>query len=161
MSGVYCNQCGHLNQPESTFCASCGAVVELRADQTLVLGRIDPLQGASTSDDDIVVNVGDLDAGDVRLILRNGPELGAALAVSEGVTRLGRHPDSEIPLDDITVSRRHAEIRRDGSRFVIADVGSLNGTYLNGLRVDSSELKAGDEVQVGKFRMLFYVRGAA
>lgn len=161
MSGVYCNQCGHLNQPDSTFCASCGAVVEVRADQTLVLGRIDPLQEASTTDDDIVVHVGDLEAGDVRLILRNGPQLGTSLTLDGPLTRLGRHPQGEIVLDDITVSRRHAEIRRDGGRFIITDAGSLNGTYVNGSRVDTRELAAGDEVQVGKFRMLFYVRGAA
>ena len=68
----------------------------------------------------------------------------------------GRHPDSEIFLDDVTVSRRHAEFRRDGSAYTVTDVGSLNGTYVNRDRIDSVTLQDGDEVQIGKYRLVFF-----
>jgi pSer/pThr/pTyr-binding forkhead associated (FHA) protein len=70
-------------------------------------------------------------------------------------TRIGRHPDSDIFLDDITVSRRHAEIRRNGGSFALHDVGSLNGTYVNRERVEEAELRSGDEIQIGKFKLVF------
>jgi pSer/pThr/pTyr-binding forkhead associated (FHA) protein len=76
------------------------------------------------------------------------------------VTSVGRHPDSDIFLDDITVSRRHAEIRRRGTTFVLHDVGSLNGTYVNRDRIDSVELTDGDEVQIGKYRLVFFTSAA-
>ncbi|MEI2706039.1 MAG: FHA domain-containing protein [Ilumatobacteraceae bacterium] len=158
MSSVYCNQCGHPNPPDAGFCAACGAALELRPDQTITIGRIDPLQEAPGGQDELKVPVGDIEAGQATLIVRNGPTPGMTLKVSSGLTRLGRHPDSEIQLDDITVSRRHAEIEgRDGG-FLVRDVGSLNGTYVNAHRVDEAALHPGDEVQVGKFRMLFYMR---
>ena len=71
-------------------------------------------------------------------------------------TSAGRHPDSDIFLDDVTVSRRHAEFRRDGAEFVVVDVGSLNGTYVNRDRIDSVELNDADEVQIGKYRLVFF-----
>jgi pSer/pThr/pTyr-binding forkhead associated (FHA) protein len=72
------------------------------------------------------------------------------------VTTAGRHPGSDIFLDDVTVSRRHAEFRRDDGRFSIYDAGSLNGTYVNQRRVESTELANGDELQIGKFKLTFY-----
>jgi len=72
------------------------------------------------------------------------------------VTTSRRHPDSDIFLDDVTVSRRHAEFIRKGGKFLIRDVGSLNGTYVNRQRVDSTELANGDELQIGKFKLTFY-----
>ena len=74
------------------------------------------------------------------------------------VTRLGRHPDSEIMLDDITVSRRHAAIERTPEGYVVADAGSLNGTYVNQERIDRAVLHHGDELQVGKFRLVLFER---
>src|SRR5258707_1081719 len=71
------------------------------------------------------------------------------------LTTAGRHPDSDIFLDDVTVSRRHAEFYRQGARFTVRDVGSLNGTYVNRERIEEAELIGGDEVQIGKFRLLF------
>ncbi len=75
---------------------------------------------------------------------------------TEVLTRLGRHPESEIRLDDITVSRRHAEVTRIGDSYTVRDVGSLNGTYVNQHRVDDATLAHGDEVQIGKFRLVFF-----
>ena len=73
------------------------------------------------------------------------------------VTRAGRHPESDIFLDDITVSRRHAEFRRQGNGYAVRDVGSLNGTYLNRERIDEAPLRTGDEVQIGKFKLIYLV----
>ncbi len=161
MSSVFCNQCGHANAPDSGFCAACGAALELRTDQTITLGRIDPLQDARGGEHDVQVPVGELEPGQATLIVRNGPTPGMTLSVRRGLTRLGRHPDSEIMLDDITVSRRHAEIDWQAPDFVVRDAGSLNGTYVNAERVEQRTLRPGDELQVGKFRMLFYMRADA
>jgi pSer/pThr/pTyr-binding forkhead associated (FHA) protein len=91
------------------------------------------------------------------LVVKRGPNAGSRFLLDSEVTRAGRHPDSEIFLDDITVSRRHVEIQHqpDGS-YRVKDVGSLNGTYLNRERIDESPLKNGDELQIGKFKLVFF-----
>ena len=89
------------------------------------------------------------------LVVRAGPNAGSTFAVDKEVVTAGRHPDSDIFLDDITVSRRHAEVRREGTRLIVADVGSLNGTYLNRERIDEAGLGDGDELQIGRFKLLF------
>lgn len=156
MAYVFCNQCGHRNPPESSFCSSCGSVLDNIAEHTLTLQRVDPLQDAPGPEDDVVVPLGELSRDTASLVVRNGPQAGAALSLAARVTRLGRHPDSEISLDDITVSRRHAEIERTADGYVVRDAGSLNGTYVNQQRVDSAVLQQGDELQVGKFRLVFF-----
>ena len=83
------------------------------------------------------------------------PQRGSRFLLDRDTTSAGRHPDSDIFLDDVTVSRRHAEFRRDGAEFVVVDVGSLNGTYVNREPVDTAVLANGDEVQIGKFRLVF------
>ena len=88
-------------------------------------------------------------------VVNQGPKAGARYALDTDVVSLGRDPKSDIFLDDITVSRRHAEVERDGARYSIRDVGSLNGTYVNRKLVESGELNEGDEVQVGKFKLVF------
>lgn len=98
--------------------------------------------------------------GAVLHVLR-GPNAGSTYLLGAEVTSIGRHPDSEIFLDDITVSRRHSSVERTGpGEFLIRDVGSLNGTYVNRERVDSCALTDGDEVQVGRFHLVFHL-GAA
>jgi len=156
---VYCNQCGHRNPPESSFCSSCGIVLDRLDDHTVTLAKTDSLQDAAGTSDDIVVHLADLQ-GEASLLVRNGPQAGTALALSTPLTRLGRHPDSEINLDDITVSRRHAEIEITDDGWVVRDAGSLNGTYVNQQRIDEVGLQHGDEVQVGKFRMVFFSKQA-
>ena len=96
-----------------------------------------------------------LPPGMALLVVRRGPNAGARFLLDHDVTTSGRHPDSDIFLDDVTVSRRHAEFHRDGSTFTVRDVGSLNGTYVNRERIEEAELIGGDEVQIGKFRLLF------
>ena len=97
-----------------------------------------------------------LPAGSALLIVRRGPTVGARFLLDATVTVAGRHPDAEIFLDDVTVSRRHAEIVRDDNAFTIRDLDSLNGTYLDGERVSAGNLVDGSEVQIGKYRMTFF-----
>ena len=156
MAYVFCNQCGHRNPPESAFCSSCGGVLDRLADHTITLARVDPLQDAPGPDDDVVVHLSDLAQGAASLVVRNGAQAGASMSLDAPITRLGRSTDGEISLDDITVSRRHAEIVRDGSNYIVRDAGSLNGTYVNQSRIDEATLSHGDELQIGKFRLVFF-----
>ncbi len=158
MAYVHCNQCGHRNPPESTFCSSCGTVLDSLQDHTVTLSKVDPLQEAAGAADDVVVNLGDLPTEVASLVVRNGSQAGTALSLAARITRLGRHSDSEISLDDITVSRRHAEIERTDGGYTVRDAGSLNGTYVNQKRIDEVLLHHGDELQVGKFRLVFFSR---
>ena len=97
-----------------------------------------------------------LPSGHALLIVRRGPNIGARFLLDADVTVAGRHPDADIFLDDVTVSRRHAEFVRTGTVFQVRDLGSLNGTYFDGVRIESALLTDGAEVQVGKFRLTFY-----
>ncbi|MFP5335537.1 MAG: FHA domain-containing protein [Actinomycetes bacterium] len=97
-----------------------------------------------------------LPTGSALLVVAKGPNAGARFLLDADRTTAGRHPDSDIFLDDVTVSRKHAEFLREGDRFRLRDVGSLNGTYVNRERVDDAVLAAGDEVQIGKYRMTFH-----
>jgi pSer/pThr/pTyr-binding forkhead associated (FHA) protein len=106
-------------------------------------------------DEELGVEVGELAAGTGVLVVKRGPESGAKFVLDNELTHVGRHPDSEIFLDDITVSRRHAEFVRSASGYVVRDVGSLNGTYVNRERIDEVPLSSGDEVQIGKFKLVF------
>lgn len=102
-----------------------------------------------------VAGVESLPAGSALLVVKRGPNAGSRFLLDQAMTSAGRHPDSDIFLDDVTVSRRHAEFRKEGAEFVVVDVGSLNGTYVNREPVDSAVLANGDEVQIGKFRLIF------
>src|SRR5206468_11869069 len=105
--------------------------------------------------DQPVPGVDALPAGSALLVVKRGPNAGSRFLLDRATTSAGRHPDSDIFLDDVTVSRRHAEFRREGGDFVVVDVGSLNGTYVNREPVDTAMLAGGDEVQIGKFRLVF------
>ena len=96
-----------------------------------------------------------LPEGSALLVVKRGPNAGSRFLLDQETTAAGRHPDSDIFLDDVTVSRRHAEFRLEGGEFQVVDVGSLNGTYVNREPVDSAVLANGDEVQIGKFRLVF------
>ena len=97
-----------------------------------------------------------LRTGTALLVVLRGPNTGARFLLDDDEVNSGRHPDSDIFLDDVTVSRKHAVFRREGDTFVVRDVGSLNGTYVNRARIDEVALQTGDEVQIGKFRLVFY-----
>lgn len=94
--------------------------------------------------------------GTALLLVLRGPNTGARFLLDQPLTTTGRHPDSDIFLDDVTVSRKHAVFEIEGDAFTVRDVGSLNGTYVNRSRIDSATLRPGDEVQIGKYRLVFY-----
>ena len=155
MAYVFCNRCGHRNPPTSGFCSACGSVLDLVDDRTITLTKVDPLQDAPGPDDDIVVDLDEIAAGTAILVVRSGEEEGDYFVLSSAVTTIGRHAESTIVLDDITVSRRHSEIHKTDGRYLVKDAGSLNGTYVNQERVDVAELRQCDELQVGKFHLIF------
>ena len=161
MSYVFCNRCGHRNPPSSSFCSACGTVLDLVDDRTITLTKVDPLMDAPGAVDDVHVNLSDIPAGEAILVERGGDSEGDWFSLRTQVTTIGRHPESDIVLDDITVSRRHSEVRLVDGRYVVSDVGSLNGTYVNQERVDSRVLAQGDELQVGKFHLVFLQRAGA
>lgn len=100
--------------------------------------------------------IGALPSGSALLVVRRGPNIGARFLLDADSTTAGRHPEANIFLDDVTVSRRHTDFLRHGTAFEIRDLGSLNGTYYDGVRIESAMLVNGAEVQVGKFRLTFY-----
>lgn len=167
----FCTACGKQNPEDARFCAQCGTrlVVDpapapeaapapaLDSTATITFRTTDK---AESSDRQLsAVDAAAVDAlpvGHALLVVQRGPGAGSRFLLDTDLTKAGRHPDSEIFLDDVTVSRRHAEFHRDGSVFTVRDVGSLNGTYVNRDRIDDVQLKDGDEVQIGKFRLVFF-----
>jgi hypothetical protein len=155
---VFCNRCGH-HHPEGThFCSSCGSVLERStgcdpATTTITFTPVGAVGEAGATE--VCVAVGDVPPGAGVLAVMRGPEAGSRYLLSVGVTTLGRHPDNDIFLDDVTVSRRQAEITATGYTFTVRDLDSLNGTYLNGERTEEAVLHSGDELQIGKFRLVF------
>ncbi len=119
------------------------------------LSEVESRAGEQPTGETPVQGVEGLPPGAALLVVKRGPNAGSRFLLDQPTTSAGRHPDSDIFLDDVTVSRRHAEFRQDDDTFQVVDVGSLNGTYVNREPVDSSELQNGDEVQIGKFRLVF------
>jgi len=152
---VFCTRCGHPNRDDARFCAECGA--PLQDDATLTLP---PIEQDDEPHDEFPFPHDELKPGQALLLVKRGPTAGSTFLLDADVTSAGRNPDSDVFLDDVTVSRKHAvlERRADGSWFV-RDVGSLNGTYVNGEQVDETKLASGDEVQVGKFKLTFFAAG--
>ncbi|HEY0687704.1 MAG TPA: FHA domain-containing protein [Kribbella sp.] len=169
----FCNNCGHENPEGSRFCSQCGTMLP-GADRPVAApgvpgvsdtAMLTPIgsesdtervdSGDQLSDEDEAA-VGALPAGSALLIVQRGPNAGSRFLVDVDVVTAGRHPDSDIFLDDVTVSRRHAEFRREGRSVKVRDVGSLNGTYVNRDRIDEVTLSNGDEVQIGKYRLVYY-----
>ncbi|MHB1503845.1 MAG: FHA domain-containing protein [Acidimicrobiales bacterium] len=151
---MFCTNCGHRNPPDANFCSSCGAVlVPSSSDTTITLYPADT-QGES-GEEELVVSLADRPTGVGLLVVKRGPNAGSRFLLESDVTRVGRHPESDIFLDDITVSRRHAEFFRSDGGYGVRDVGSLNGTYVNRERIDEARLSSGDEVQIGKFKLVY------
>jgi pSer/pThr/pTyr-binding forkhead associated (FHA) protein len=151
-SGVHCPRCGHDNPLDARFCSSCGAPLPAEdSTSTMALTAVEAAQDA----DDLAQFLEGLAPGVGLLVVRHGPNVGSTYRLETDRTTIGRHPDSDIFLDDITVSRRHVAIDRREGRFTLHDVGSLNGTYVNRERVDDAPLHHGDEVQIGKYRLSF------
>ncbi len=162
MPSVYCAGCGEANPEGARFCSHCGTpLVQRQADRggditsTISLGggEFEADLGEEAAADAAAVAA--LPPGTALLSVRRGPNAGSRFLLDSELTLVGRHPDSDIFLDDVTVSRRHAEFYRHGGTFTVRDVGSHNGTYVNRERIEEAELTSGDEVQVGKFRLVF------
>jgi pSer/pThr/pTyr-binding forkhead associated (FHA) protein len=155
---VFCHNCGHRNPEGVNFCSSCGhALLADGDDATITLHPTDdPDTGEVRPDVELVA----VPHGAGVLVVTRGPNVGARYLLGDKVVRAGRHPESDIFLDDITVSRRHVEITpTDGGAYAVRDVGSLNGTYVNRERIDEVKLAPGDEVQIGKFKLVYLVAG--
>ena len=144
---MYCTRCGHKNPDGASFCASCGNSLQPLEEQTMAI--------TVAPEDEEGPSLEELAADQALLVIKGGPSAGSTVLIDKDITRAGRSPDSDVFLNDITVSRRHAEISREGRSFVIKDAGSLNGTYVNREPVDQAVLANGDEVQIGKFRLVF------
>jgi pSer/pThr/pTyr-binding forkhead associated (FHA) protein/ribosomal protein L40E len=170
---VFCTRCGQQNPSDALYCARCGSPLVRPGDpvapervadpQTSTLNLAAALSGIEgdhvddSTERDAVAAVEALPPGSALLVVKRGPNAGSRFLLDADLTTAGRHPESDIFLDDVTVSRRHAEFHRSpyDKGFTVRDVGSLNGTYLNRERIDSAELSSGDEVQIGKFRLVF------
>ncbi len=163
--GQVCQLCGHHGLVDDRFCGGCGALlepsgVENDSSHTSIIPMVGTGSGSMSP-----VGSGhdhDIPAGAALLIVHRGPGEGTtyALPADADLLSVGRSPESDVFLDDVTVSRRHAEFRRGAQGWSVRDSGSLNGTYVNRARVDDQRLQGGDEVQIGKFRFVFLVAGA-
>jgi hypothetical protein len=154
MTHTYCPECGFQNPESANYCAKCGALLVRDSGAETTMAYL-PDEG----DEDIAEALEDLGVKGPALVVRSGGGRTGETFHPEGErTTIGRSPDCEIFLDDVTVSRRHAVlVRRDGS-FFIEDQGSLNGTFLNRRRIESGELSDGDELQIGKYRLTFLLK---
>jgi hypothetical protein len=150
---VFCPECGFRNSDGAAFCTRCGAslVGDQADDQTTISfqpgdedGTLGPVAGVPRDKPALVIRSG-------------GGRAGETYALAGERTTIGRHPDADIFLDDVTVSRNHAVVVREGERFALVDEGSLNGTFVNRHRADKTVLADGDEIQIGKYKLTFIV----
>ena len=154
MTHIYCPECGFQNPESANYCAKCGALLVRDSGAETTMTYL-PDEG----DEDAAEALEDLGLKGPALVVRSGGGRAGETFRPEGErTTIGRSPDCEIFLDDVTVSRKHAVlVRRDGA-FFIEDLGSLNGTFLNRRRIESGELADGDELQIGKYRLTFLLK---
>jgi len=178
----FCTACGKQNPDDARFCSQCGhrihaddadagAAAEATGTEegpgestsTITFGApvksTEHAEERSLNDADAAA-VDALPGGSALLVVQRGPGAGSRFLLDTDLVAAGRHPDSEIFLDDVTVSRRHAEFRRGEDGYRVADVGSLNGTYVNRDRIDEVTLQGGDEVQIGKYRLVYFASHA-
>jgi len=157
----FCTECGHENPTTARFCSQCGhrlVPAEPSSETTTTLAPTSS-EGEGEASELSPADAAALDALPPRtalLVVQRGPSAGSRFLLDTDEVSAGRHPDSDIFLDDVTVSRRHAVFRRTPEGFVVRDSGSLNGTYVNRDRVDEVLLSGGDEVQIGKYRLVYF-----
>jgi len=154
---IICPACRFESADDARFCAHCGEKLAVSESTTVMAALEDTTLTNELNSEDIAA-IERLPAGSALLVVLKGPGAGARFLLKDDRTVAGRHPDSGIFLDDITVSRSHAAFVRDQAAFTIEDMGSLNGTYLNRqLLLAPGALKSGDEVQIGKYKMVFFL----
>lgn len=161
-----CTRCGHQNAADANFCSNCGerivardgAAAEVPGDSTRMIPAVTEVTSTLELGPDDLAAVSALPVEHALLIVERGPGAGARYLLDADEVSVGRHPDSDIFLDDITVSRHHVKFLKTDQGWAVADQNSLNGTYVNRTLVDGrAPLRQGDEVQIGKFRMIFFV----
>jgi pSer/pThr/pTyr-binding forkhead associated (FHA) protein len=153
VSHIYCSECGFQNSEAANFCARCGAMLEregVDAETTLSYTPDQVAEEAHAGVEGV--------EGPALVVRSGGGRSGESFTLREGQTTIGRSPDCDIFLDDVTVSRHHAVIAGQGGTFVVEDQGSLNGTFLNRRRIEQATLSDDDELQVGKYRLVFLAR---
>jgi hypothetical protein len=153
---LHCTECGFVNDEGANYCQRCGALLE-RAESTG-----EPVTATYRIDEAgelIPVELDEVTANGPALVIRvGGGRVGESFAVDCERMSIGRRPDAEVFLDDVTVSRDHALLIRRGEQWYLDDCGSLNGTYVNRSRIESQRLDEGDEVQIGKYKLTFHAR---
>ena len=154
MSHVYCPECGFQNMESAHFCARCGAmlVTEGEPDDPTLTFSAEEIEEEHDELADLGIE------GPALVVRSGGGRTGEQFQLEKPQTTIGRTPDCDIFLDDVTVSRRHAAVSRNDSDWVLEDLGSLNGTFLNRSRIEKGPLESGDEVQIGKYRLIFLAR---
>jgi FHA domain-containing protein/zinc ribbon protein len=155
MSHVYCPECGFQNLESANYCSRCGAllVTEAEADDSTMTFSAEEIE------EDGGVGLEELGVEGPTLVVRSGGgRTGEQFPLERTQTTIGRTPDCDIFLDDVTVSRRHAIVAKGAGTFTLEDLGSLNGTFLNRHRIEQADLENGDEVQIGKYRLIFLGR---
>jgi hypothetical protein len=155
VSHIYCPECGFQNLESAHYCSRCGAllVTEGEPDETTQTFSAEEVHDERS---DLLEELGI--EGPALVIRSGGGRTGETYTLEQAQTTVGRSPDCDIFLDDVTVSRRHAVVGRGDAGFTIEDLGSLNGTFLNRSRIERGELENGDEVQIGKYRLIFLAR---
>ncbi|MDH4104253.1 MAG: FHA domain-containing protein [Thermoleophilia bacterium] len=153
MSHVYCPECGFQNPEASNYCSRCGALLTTDTGAETTMSFDVDEEGEEV---DLLTALGI--TGPALVVRSGGGMAGQSFQPGEGRTLIGRSPECDVFLDDVTVSRRHAELARDDETFSIRDLGSLNGTYVNRKRIESAVLEDDDEVQIGKYRLTFLQR---
>ena len=149
MAETTCPECGRIEDGGANFCPSCGHEIRATSDETtdtFELGEELPHEEDRARFPH--------DCG--LFVVESGPKAGARYGLEAELTTLGRHGDADIFFDDVTVSRRHAEVERTDDRYLVRDSGSLHGTYVNRERIESALLQDGDELQIGRFRLVFF-----
>jgi FHA domain/zinc-ribbon domain len=153
LSHVYCPECGFQNPAAANFCSKCGARLNTdeAGEQTMTFTPEDMADDPAAAPHDLLAK------GPALVVRSGGGRAGESFFPSGERTLIGRSPDCDVFLDDVTVSRKHAELLRDGERFTIKDLGSLNGTFVNRRRIETEEVEVDDddELQIGKYRLTF------
>jgi hypothetical protein len=155
MTHVHCPECGFQNPESANYCSKCGALLirdEPGGHTTMTFAPEELAQDEGTPLDDLPVE------GTALVVRAGGGRQGETFPLDGERVEIGRSPDADVFLDDVTVSRSHAVLHRDENGYTIEDAGSLNGTYVNRRRVERATLEDGDEVQIGKYRLTYLGR---
>ncbi len=154
---MQCRHCSHENEVSAKFCSACGQRLPVADQSTEAVQVVAGDEAVALAELESILS--QLRPGDAVIVVESGEIAGSRFMLEGSETTIGRHPDSNIFLDDITVSRRHARLVAEGDGYTLIDAGALNGTYCNGSMVDTVRLQHGDQIQIGRFRLHFYLAG--